>query len=49
MNITVKEIVKKYLKENGYDGLVGNECGCDIDDLFPCGLEGCENCDGNRK
>ena len=32
------DIVKKYLKENGYDGLChpDYECGCDIKDLAPC-------------
>lgn len=34
--ITVKEIVKAYLKEHGYDGLCGDECGCGIEDLAPC-------------
>lgn len=34
----VHDIVKKYLKDNGYDGLVNVEldCGCYIDDLFVC-------------
>ena len=33
-----KEIVVKYLKENDYDGLFNKqfECGCSIDNLFPC-------------
>jgi hypothetical protein len=35
--MTVKEIIIKYLKDNGYDGLCSDDCGCDIDDLFPCG------------
>jgi len=30
------DIVKKYLKDNGYHGLAGDECGCRIDDLRPC-------------
>jgi len=36
--MTVKEIIVKYLKENGYDGLchVDSECGCEISDLIPC-------------
>ena len=38
--MTVGEILKKYLQDNGYDGLAGDECGCKIDDLFPC-----ESCD----
>ena len=36
MNTTVKGIVKAYLKKNGYTGLVGDECGCEISDLMPC-------------
>ena len=35
--MTVKEIVIKYLKNEGYDGLCGDDCGCLIDDLFLCG------------
>lgn len=33
------EIVKKYLKEEGYGGLVCPqiECGCCLEDLQPCG------------
>jgi len=36
--MNVHEIVKKYLVENGYDGLVDeeSECGCLITDLAPC-------------
>lgn len=34
--MTVNEIVKTWLKENGYDGLAGEECGCKLDALFPC-------------
>jgi hypothetical protein len=37
MSITCKDMVVKYLKENGYDGLCGEECGCVLKDgLFPC-------------
>jgi hypothetical protein len=36
----VSEIVQKYLKDNGYDGLYSLECGCKIDDLCPCGMNG---------
>lgn len=32
-----KEIIKKYLDDNGYDGLCHDECGCLKDDLYPCG------------
>ena len=33
------EIVKKYLIDNGYDGLVyiENYCGCSLDDFNTCG------------
>lgn len=30
------EIIEKYLKENGYDGLYRTGCGCMIGELFPC-------------
>ena len=35
--MTVREIVKQYLQENGYDGLYYNSCACEISDLMPCG------------
>lgn len=40
--MTVLEIVREYLKENGYDGLCNPEleCGCGLDDLAPCGEMG---------
>jgi hypothetical protein len=34
--INVKEIVEKYLKENGYHGLCFDDCQCKLDDLMPC-------------
>lgn len=30
------QIVEKYLKENGFDGLYSDECGCELSDLAPC-------------
>ena len=39
--MNVKEIVKQYLTEHGYDGLAGINCewlfGCTIEDLMDCG------------
>lgn len=43
-----KEIVKNYLKRNGYDGLAGDECGCERSDLMPCGEFGA-NCEAGHK
>jgi hypothetical protein len=34
--MTCKEIIAQYLKKNGFDGLATDDCGCRIDDLFPC-------------
>lgn len=32
----VREIITKHLKENNYDGLVGDGCSCVTEDLFCC-------------
>lgn len=35
--MTIKEIVTKYLKDNGFDGLFNEgQCGCELSDLMPC-------------
>jgi hypothetical protein len=34
--MTVREIITKYLKDNGYDGLCCEDCGCEVEDLAPC-------------
>ena len=40
-----KEIVKKYLVDNGYDGLFSpGNCSCRISELMCCG-ESCEYCE----
>lgn len=38
-NKTVIEIIKQHLIDNGFDGLYNEdlECGCELDDLEPCG------------
>ena len=33
---TVRNIVACWLKAHGYSALCGDECGCSIEDLFPC-------------
>jgi hypothetical protein len=38
-NMILKTIVKKWLKENEYDGLFSFDCGCRRNDLFPCGAD----------
>lgn len=35
--MTVRKLVKDWLKEHGYDGLYTADCGCSIGDLVPCG------------
>jgi hypothetical protein len=37
--MTAREIIKKYLEDNGYDGLfyAQGECSCQLNDLMPCG------------
>lgn len=39
--MNVKEIVSKYLVENGFDGLFNfdEECSCGLDDLCTCDAE----------
>ena len=39
VNPTVVEIVKAFLKQNGYDGLYNTDryCRCQLSDLVPCG------------
>lgn len=41
--MTVKEMIEKYLRDNGFDGLCNDDCGCPLDDLMPCcdSIEGC--------
>lgn len=41
-----QEIIERFLRDNGYDGLVNVdwECGCGLDELVPCdgSISGCE-------
>ena len=38
----VIEVINEYAKANGYDGFVGDECGCSLEDPAPCG--NCTDC-----
>ena len=44
--MTVRDIIEKYLRENGHAGLYNPEisCGCGLDDFMPCGGEGILEC-----
>lgn len=46
----VKDIIIKFLEENGYDGLFNSdgECACEISDLIPC-CEACDQCEPGYK
>jgi len=37
--MNVNDVLRKYMKDNGYDGLYegGEGCGCSLDDFMPCG------------
>lgn len=32
-----EDVVEQWLTENGYDGLAGDDCGCQVGQLMPCG------------
>jgi len=34
--MNVRDIVKEWLIEHGYEGLYNNYCGCALDDLMTC-------------
>lgn len=44
--LTVREIIKRWLGDNGYDGLCHpeSECGCRLSDLAPC-CEAIDDCE----
>jgi len=41
--MTLRDYLATKLQEDGYDGLAGEGCGCENDDLAPCG-EDCLAC-----
>ena len=48
--MTMQNIVREWLKANGYDGLCDThqECGCSVNDLMPCSEPGTE-CEAGYK
>ncbi len=34
--MTVLNIVRHFIRNEGYDGLCFTDCGCSVDDLAPC-------------
>lgn len=47
--INCGQMVRMYLERNGYEGLCGDECGCELADLMPCGGEYAMDCVGGHK
>lgn len=49
--VSCGEMVRLYLEQNGYTGLCENYgmCGCEIDDLMPCGGDYAMNCEAGHK
>ncbi len=47
--MALREIIKKYLDDNGFDGLCGDECGCQIGELFPCEVPDVDGCQPGYK
>lgn len=45
--MNIQEIIEKWLVDNSYDGLYSEACGCEVDDLMPCGEP--RNCDAGYK
>jgi len=44
--MTIGEAVRAVMKEKGFDGIVGPDCGCTLEDLMPCDFpqKGCVLC-----
>jgi hypothetical protein len=41
---TIKDIIREHLSKNSFDGLYKDECGCLLNNLFPCGGEYIDDC-----
>ena len=44
----IRQIVEQWLRANNYDGLCSEDCGCEVDDLMPCG-EYVNDCEAGYK
>lgn len=47
MGMNTVDIIRKWLNENGFDGLMnteGDPCGCHLGDFMPCGGEYVVDC-----
>ena len=50
MMVTVKEIVKKYLEDNNYDGLFNEyDCACNLKNIMHCECQLIPNCVPDKK
>ncbi|GIV82743.1 MAG: hypothetical protein KatS3mg051_2097 [Anaerolineae bacterium] len=49
--ITCEDMVRAYLEQHGYDGLVAEDinCACTLDDLMPCGGDYAMSCVAGHK
>ena len=41
MDLTVKQIIENYLRDNGYTSLSCDDCECYVDDIMPCDKDIC--------
>lgn len=49
--MSIKEIIVQYLEAHGYDGLCNpdQECGCFLQDIFPCDMPNVDDCRAGHK
>ncbi|HUX59207.1 MAG TPA: hypothetical protein VMV77_19710 [Bacteroidales bacterium] len=40
INAELKAALREYLEDDGYEGLAGDNCGCELNDLMACGGDG---------
>jgi hypothetical protein len=47
--MNLREIIKKHLEDNGFDGLCGEGCGCQTSELFWCEHPNMDDCQPGYK